>query len=61
MSDVDCDILNSDVLFAHQSNHMFLHQLFGIKSQYKHPPSSSVGPHVLIPRNLSVLSSTNIV
>jgi hypothetical protein len=28
---------------------------------YNHPPSSSVGSHVLIPSNLSVLSSTNII
>jgi hypothetical protein len=28
---------------------------------YNHPPSSLVVSHVLIPRNLSVLSSTNIV
>jgi hypothetical protein len=28
---------------------------------YNHQPSSSVGSHVLIPRNLSVLSSTKII
>jgi hypothetical protein len=28
---------------------------------YNYPPSSSVGSHVLIPRNLSVLSSTKII
>jgi hypothetical protein len=30
-------------------------------SVYNHPPSSSAGSHVLILRNLSVLSSTMIV
>jgi hypothetical protein len=30
-------------------------------SGYTHPPCSSVGSHVLIPRNLSVLSSTKII
>jgi hypothetical protein len=33
----------------------------GVGQCYNHSPSSSVGSHVLIPRNLSVLSSTKII
>jgi hypothetical protein len=32
-----------------------------INPSYNHPPSSSVGSHVLIPRNLNILSSTKII
>jgi hypothetical protein len=32
-----------------------------IMPAYNHPPSSSVSLHVLVPRSLSVLSSTKII
>jgi hypothetical protein len=31
------------------------------ETNYNHPPRSSVGSHVLIPRNLSVLSNSKII